>query len=233
MEDVPNSVLVAGATGGTGREIIRLLDNRSPTVTAMTRSAENEDMLRTLGADQVVVDDLLSPSNLKQTLADVDVILSAVGSSPRAILSSEPLVDGAGNQALIDAAIQTDVDQFIMESALGVGPEPHSALGTIFNIAIKRVQRAKEQAENALREGQIAYTIIRAGILTNGPLTREVTVAKPGTKLWGTISRKDVAWIMTAALVTPELRNSIMEAITRPNRQNGMSVDWALPPRQR
>ena len=143
MEDVPNSVLVAGATGGTGREIIRLLDNRSPTVTAMTRSAENEDMLRTLGADQVVVDDLLSPSNLKQTLADVDVILSAVGSSPRAILSSEPLVDGAGNQALIDAAIQTDVDQFIMESALGVGPEPHSALGTIFNIVIKRVQRAK------------------------------------------------------------------------------------------
>lgn len=232
MENVPSTVLVAGATGGTGRELIRLLDSRSPTVIAMTRSAENEDMLKTLGADHVVVEDLLSPSNLEQTLDDIDAILSTVGSSTRAILSSGPLVDGAGNQALIDAAIRTGVDQFIMESALGVGPEPHSGLGTVFNIAIKRVQQAKEQAENALREGQIAYTIIRAGILTNGPLSQEVTVAKPGAKLWGTISRKDVAWIMTAALATPELRNTIIEAITRPSRQNGMNVDWALPPRK-
>ena len=118
-----DTILVADATGTTGREILRLARSRVDTVRALTRSSDAAAALHTAGADEVV-DDLLAPDDLSAAVADVDAVLSAVGTAPPALRSGPPYVDGAGNRTLVNAAADAGVDSFVMESAIGVGAEP-------------------------------------------------------------------------------------------------------------
>ena len=223
-------VFVAGASGGTGREVLRLLGGRKPTVRALTRSAGKRERLESAGADEVVVDDLLDPTDLAGTLEDVDVVLSAVGSGVAEVWSSGPYVDGAGNLALLEAAVEAGVDAFVMESALGVGDDPASALATAFDLFIPPVQRAKAEAEAAVREAPVRHTVLRPGALTGGLRTDDVTVAEPGAKLWGVVSRADVARLMIAAPTTPDAADRTFEVVATPSlRDRGLAVDWRLP----
>lgn len=229
----PNDVetlFVAGASGGTGREVLRLAGSRIPTVRALTRDDGKRPQLLRAGADEVIVDDLLQPRALGEALQDVDVVLSALGSGIRDLPASGPLVDGEGAQTLLEAAIGAGVEAFVMESAIGVGDEPASPLASVFDLAIGPIQRAKAGTEAAVRNADIEHTILRPGILTGGPRTDHVTVADPGAKLWGTVSRADVARIMLAAPVTPAAANRTFEVVSTPSfADRGRRIEWQLP----
>lgn len=226
------TVLVAGASGGTGKEILRLADSRVPTVRALSRDGKKRQALLEAGADDVVVDDLMDPRGLADALEGVDAVLSAVGSGLADIRSSGPFVDGQGAQALLDAAVDAGARAFVMESAIGVGADPASPLASLFNAVIGPVQRAKGETEAALRASGIEHTIFRPGILTNGARTDTVTVADPGAKLWGTVSRADVARLMIAAPVSPGATDRTFEVVEKPAfRDRAVAVDWELPDR--
>ena len=225
-----DTVLVAGASGGTGREILRLADSRVPTVRALSRDDRKRQSLLEAGADEVVIDDLLDPraGGLAAVVEGVDAVLSAVGSGFADIRSGGPFVDGQGVQALLDAAADAGVRAFVMESAIGVGEDPAS----LFDTVIGPVQRAKGETEAALRASGLEHTVFRPGVLTGGPRTDTVTVADPGAKLWGTVSRADVARLMLAAPVTPAATDRTFEVVGKPTlRDRGEAVDWELPGR--
>lgn len=59
----------------------------------------------------------------------------------------------------------------------------------------------KATTESALRSSPLRHTILRPGVLTNGPRADDVTVAEPGTKLYGAVSRGDAARLLVAAPV--------------------------------
>ena len=228
--DTVETVLVAGASGDTGRELLRLLGPRVPTVRALTRSSEKRRSLRRDGADEVIVDDLLAPTALDSALDGLDVVVSAVGSEIGEVLGSRPFVDGAGVQELVDAAVAAGVEAFVMESAIGVGEEPASPLATGFDLFIGPIQTAKAETEAALRSSPLRHTIFRPGVLTNGPRTDSVTVAEPGAKLYGTVSRADVARLLAAAPVTDGAANATCEVVGRPSfPDRAAAVDWQLP----
>ena len=224
------TVFVAGASGGTGRATLRLLGSRVPTVRALTTTPSKTDTLRAAGADEVVVDDLLHPTALTESLSDVDAVLSAVGSTISDVWSRDEYVDGAGTVNLLDAAVDAGVEAFVMESALGVGDEPASPLAAAFDLAIGPIQRAKAEAEAAIREAPVRHTVLRPGVLTNGPRTDTVSVAEPGAKLWGSVSRADVARLMVAAPVTPAAADRTLEVVSKPSFPNrALGIDWQLP----
>ena len=225
-----DTILVAGATGTTGREILRLARSRVDTVRALTRSPDAAAGLQTAGADEVFVDDLLAPNDLSAAVVDVDAVLSAVGTAPTALRSGPPFVDGVGNRTLVSAAADAGVDSFVMESAIGVGSEPSSPLATAFNTFIGPIQAAKATAESAIRDTEIRHTIFRPGVLTNGPRTDLVTAAEPGAKLWGTISRADVARLMLSAPVTPDAEDRTFEIVATPRfPSRDAGVGWTIP----
>lgn len=222
------TVLVAGATGGTGRHVVRLLDGRA-TVRALTRSPSSRERLRRLGADEVVVDDLLDPEDLPGAVGEADAVVSAVGSDIRELRRDE-FVDGAGTIALLEAAVEAGTESFVMESAIGVGSEPSSPLATAFDGLIGPIQRAKARAEATLRESSLTHTILRPGVLTNGSRTDDVTVADPGAKLWGTISRADVARLLAAAPTTPAAADRTLEVVSTPGfPDRAVDIQWRLP----
>jgi uncharacterized protein YbjT (DUF2867 family) len=227
------TVFVAGATGGTGREVVRLLAPRVRTVRALTRSKGRTEALHDAGADEVVVDDLLAPTDLDAALTDVDVVISAVGSTLRDVASGGPFVDGAGTRALVDAAAAAGVEAFAMESAIGVGDAPASALATAFDAFIGPLQRAKARGEAAVRDAPFDHVVFRPGVLTDGPRTDLATVGDPGAKLWGAVSRRDVARLLVAAPTTPAATNRTFEVVSNPClRDRGVAVDWRLPGRR-
>jgi Predicted nucleoside-diphosphate-sugar epimerases len=224
------NVFLAGASGGTGMEVLRLLSPRRLRVKALTSSSQKRETLLAAGADEVVVDDLLDPQHLETALRGIDTVISAVGSNATEIWTADRLVDGAGVQALISAAESAAVETLIMESAVGVGDEPASALATVFDLAIAPVQRAKAASERALRESSLQYTIFRPGVLTNGPRTDTTTVAHPGAKLYGTVSRADVARLLISAPLTPAAVDNTYEVVSTPSfPDRGLAVDWQIP----
>lgn len=223
-------ILVAGASGGTGREILRILESRAVTVRAMTRREAAVSRLERAGADEVVVGDLFDPADVERAVEEVDAVLSAVGSGVGDVVSSEAFVDGRGNRTLFEAASDAGVAAVVMESALGVGDEPSSVLGGTFNLFIGPVQRAKAEAERTLRELPVRHTIFRPGVLTSFSRTDDVQVAEPGAKLWGAVSRADVARLMAAAPVTPAAADVTFEVVSNPLlRDRSLDVEWLLP----
>jgi nucleoside-diphosphate-sugar epimerase len=223
-------VFLAGASGATGRAVLRLLGPRVPTVQALTTSPGARDALLAAGADEVVVDDLLDPDDLESALDDVDIVISAVGSSPLEVWTADRLVDGAGVQTLLDAAVDAGVEAFVMESALGVGDDPASPLATAFDLAIAPVQRAKADSERAIRDAPLRHTILRPGVLTNGSRTDDVTVARPGAKLYGSVSRADIARLIVAAPVTAAAADETLEVVSTPSfPDRALDVEWRLP----
>jgi uncharacterized protein YbjT (DUF2867 family) len=226
------TVLLAGATGGTGRRALECLSRTPSRVRALTRSAENRERLRRRGADEVVTGDLLDPNDAARVTEGVDAVVTCVGSTPQEALTGDEdhLVDGRGNTQLLDAAVAAGASRFVMESSLGVGDDRGSWMARTFRLAIPTVLRAKDRAESAIRDSGLAYTILRPGVLTGGSASDDVQVAEAGTGLWGAVSRADVARLLVASLSTPRAENRTLEVVRNPLvRRRAEPMDWTYP----
>ena len=213
---IPSKVLVAGASGRTGREILRQLADRSVDVRAMTRSAENRESLVTDGADEVVVGDLLNPTDVQNALEGCDAVLCAAGSSlTTGLTRPSRRVDGDGVVNLVEAAAREGVHTFVLQSSIGVGT---SRLGMPLwarLVVLRWAVREKDKAEQALLESGLDYVIVRPGWMNDDPATGDVLVAEGSKKMTGSIPRADVARLMVASLYAPDARNRTFEVVAR------------------
>lgn len=226
----PEAVLLAGASGDTGRELLARLARTELSVRALTRSREKGKRLRRLGADEIVVGDLMNRDDAAQAVDGVDAVLTAVGTHPSRVFFADEFVDGRGNVNLLDAAVDAGVKTFVMESSLGVDDDTGSVMAWAFRRFIHPVIKAKTLAERAIRDSGIRYTIVRPGVLAGGWATGSVRVADAGTGLWGITSRRDVARLMVAALVTEEATNRTLEIVRNPLlRGRSLDVEWQSP----
>ncbi|MFC7046815.1 SDR family oxidoreductase [Halobacteriaceae archaeon GCM10025711] len=225
-------VLVAGASGGTGREILLALDDLDVTVVGHTTSPEKRTSLTALGADEVVVADLLDRGDAGDVVEGCDAILSTVGTNAALGFLVGDLVDGTGTINLGRAAQEAGVDRFVMESAIGVG-DSRNAMALPVRVVLRRPLAAKDRAERFLRRTDLGYTILRPGRLTNDPATGDVVVGERGGTVSGSVPRADVARLMVAALYTPEARNRTFEVVSRPGLGETLGsladVEWADP----
>ncbi|WP_129112921.1 NAD(P)-binding oxidoreductase [Halegenticoccus tardaugens] len=233
MSTDPNRVLVAGATGRTGREILTQLRSTDLTVRATTRDASNRTALERRGVDEVVAGDLLDPADAVRAVDDCDAILCAVGTglSPKHTLGGE-LVGRTGTKNLLAAAVAAGVSRFVYESAIGVGSS-RTRLPLPARLVIRGSLRAKESAEAAIRNSGLTYTILRPGRLTSGPATGDVLVGEGGDSVYGSIPRADVARLMVASLFTPDAENRTFEIVSRRGVRGEVrglvDVDWPVP----
>jgi uncharacterized protein YbjT (DUF2867 family) len=226
------TVLLAGASGGTGSRALEFLSRTRYRVRALTSSPGKRDGLRRGGADEVVVGDLLDPDDAARAAEDVDAVVTCVGSTPWEVLAGneDELVDGRGNVNLLEAAVEDGASRFVMESSLGVGGDRGSWMARTFRLTIPTVVRAKTRAETAIRESGLTHTILRPGVLTDGSPSDDVQVAAAGAGLWGAVSRADVARRLVASLATREAENRTLEIVRNSLlRRRAEPLDWADP----
>src|SRR5947207_11421040 len=100
-------VLVAGATGRLGIEVVRELKERGCRVRALARSPRRAGPLRSL-ADEVCYADALRPATLAPVFDRIDRVFSCVGASvipmPRYGRRAFSAVDYPSNLNLVQAA---------------------------------------------------------------------------------------------------------------------------------
>jgi uncharacterized protein YbjT (DUF2867 family) len=215
-QEYPSKVLVAGASGRTGREILRELDERSVSVRAMTRSADNHESLVAHGADEVVVGDLLNPEDARSAIDGCDAVLFAAGSSlTTGLTRPSRVVDGDGVLNLIEAAVDEGVGTFVLQSSIGVGDSRQGMPLWARLVVLRWAVREKARAEQALLESGLDYVIVRPGWMNDDPATGDVLVAEGSKKMTGSIPRADVARLMVASLFAPDVINRTFEVVAR------------------
>ena len=181
-------ILVAGASGKTGRLVVEQLLARGEQVKALVRREEAATELAALGAETVVAD---LTGDVAHTLSGCDAVVFAAG----ARMTGDPEeVDYQGAVKLLEAAEAQGVSRFVMISSLGTGyaermPE---MLGPYL--------QAKYKAEQALEASTLSYTIVKPGGLTDAAGTGNVTVA-PILNQSGMIPRADVAAVVVEVLL--------------------------------
>ncbi|MGY6638373.1 MAG: NAD(P)H-binding protein [Erythrobacter sp.] len=206
---MPQRVIVAGASGTIGRAVVQELGARGVAVTALMRPGKARPApLAELAAARPVMVNLGDARGLAAVFAEAQpqAVISCIASRSGAPKDAD-LVDRQHNLALLAAAKQAGVQQFVLLSAICV-QKPLLAF-----------QHAKLAFEAELRGSGMDYTIVRptaffkslsgqvkrvkAGkpflIFGNGELTR----CKP-------ISDADLARFIADCLVDPARRNAIL-----------------------
>jgi len=109
--DEQQVVLVAGATGGTGRALVRNLSAQGFAVKALVR---DEDKARAVLGDDIryAVGDVRDINTLALAMDDAAYVISAIGASRSDPTNNPEAVDFAGVKNLADAAAQMGVKQF-------------------------------------------------------------------------------------------------------------------------
>jgi len=190
-------VLVAGATGGTGKMVVKHLLDDGYDVRVLVR---NLDKAEALWGDSVAYakGDVRRPAELIPAMQGVTSVISAIGASPTSKRSRPEDVDFGGVRNLADVAAASNVQHFVLVSSAGVTQEDHF-LNKMFN----NVLIWKAKGEDALRASGVPYTIVRPGGLTDKPGGKSVIVFAQGDTTSGSITREDVALICVAALSQP------------------------------
>ncbi|MEQ1801937.1 MAG: NAD(P)H-binding protein [Gammaproteobacteria bacterium] len=211
MTGEPGKVLVAGATGQTGRLIVSELLANGYEVRALVRdTAKAREVL----GDKVelVQGDVKDPVTLAAAVAGTDAVISAVGARGAKGPDRPEAIDYQGVKNLVDAAVAARSRQFVLVSSRSV-TQTDNPLNKLFgNVLIWKLK-----GEDALRASGVPYTVVRPGGLTNGPGGDKDLVFEQGDAVSAqtTITRADVARICVEALKYPEARNRTFETSAR------------------
>jgi putative NADH-flavin reductase len=195
-------ILVFGATGPTGKQVVTQAFSQGHTVTAFVRKPELlpivDPRLRL-----IVGDTTLDASTIAEAIRGQDFVVSALGRSKT--LKSENLM-ARSMRLIVPAMEQHGVRRFIIMSAFGVG-ESHTEAPLIpriiYRLLLKDIFADKKAAEDRVRLSRLDWTIVYPVMLTDGPLTGNYRVGlRLELKGMPKISRADVAHFMLAEAST-------------------------------
>jgi len=204
-----NIILVAGATGGTGQQIVGKLKSAGYAVRVLVRDAAKA---RDLFGDAVeyAVGNTLDPATLAPAVMGVHAVVCATGTRTPVGDDRPERVDYEGVQNLAQAARAAGVQRFILISSAMVTHSEHP----LNNFG--RVLDWKLKGENAVRERGLAYTIIRPGGLTDQSGGMAGIQIDQGDKISGIISRNDVAAAVCHALDNISTYHTTFEIVNTP-----------------
>lgn len=193
------NVLVAGATGTTGKKVVQLLKaSQYFEPIAMIR---NEDQKAQFEAEHIktVTGDL--ENDISHTVINADKVVFAAGSGGKKVKE----VDQEGAKKLISASKKSNVKRFVMLSSMGAN-QPSE------NNELYEYLQAKHNADEFLKSSNLNYTIVRPGTLTNNKGTGKIKLA---TSLGeqGEISRDDVAQTLVRSLHDDAPHNTTFEIL--------------------
>lgn len=152
MED-EGKILVAGASGALGTEIVKLLKESGKNIRVLTRSDNGVSKLSEFTDDVWKGDAAKEPAEIRNITKNVSTVISALGKSVSLFSPSEESFyesDFQANKNLLDDAVKNGVERFIYVSIKGAeAAEDYS------------IARAHKLVENELRSSGLNYTIVR------------------------------------------------------------------------
>jgi len=194
-------VLIFGATGATGREVVKKALGRGYSVRAFVRNPARFEV-RHARLD-LVVGDVTDPEPVGRAVEESDAVVSALGSGNS--LGSHPAL-GDGIQNIVRSMERTQVRRLVYLSMLGVGGSGKQ-LGfvdryIVLPTLLRNVMQDHAREEALIKRSALDWVIVRPPRLTNGPYTGRYRSGEDVRKgaLLASISRADVADFMVEQL---------------------------------
>ncbi|HEX9406038.1 MAG TPA: SDR family oxidoreductase [Thermoanaerobaculia bacterium] len=183
-------LLILGATGPTGRQIVKQALDVGYAVAALVRDPKKLHEARTI---EVIRGDATDTTAVRNAVRGRDAVLSALG-------TSKSLKGGIMTRAttvLLPALEQAGVKRLILMSAFGVGDSFKDA-STIqkffFRTVLRSIYTDKAKADAVITASPVEWTIVRPVALTNGPRTGKYRVGEHlEVRGFPRVSRADVA----------------------------------------
>ena len=186
-------LLIFGATGGTGRQLVAQALAQGHHVTAFVRRPK---AITTQHANLTVVQgDITDAAAINRAVAGHDVVLSALGTRGGTAVLPE------GTRQILAAMRAHGIRRSIWVTSFGVGDSLQQmnwfAQTVIVKGFLRKAIEEKELQEKIIMADDSDWIIVRPGGLTDGPLAGKYRVTGPGDKVGRpTISRADVADFM-------------------------------------
>ncbi|WP_295817405.1 NAD(P)-dependent oxidoreductase [uncultured Deinococcus sp.] len=179
-------IVIFGATGGTGRQLVQQALNAGHAVTVLVRQ---EGILP--GVRQVV-GDVRNHERVGESIHGQDVVLCALGPSQK----NAPVCADAARSIL--AGMQAGrVTRLVALSAYGVAETRRGLYSAVTWALLRDKMQDKEQMEALIRASGVDWTLIRPPALRDGVLTGAYrTGTDLPVSLVSAVTRADVAHFM-------------------------------------
>ena len=195
-------LLVFGASGPTGAQLVSQALEQGHEITAFVRNAGN---LQAKERVKPAVGDAQDPAAVSEAVRGQDAVLSALGRR-RTFTSASLMVNSM--RAIVPAMERHRVKRLILMSSFGVGESARDAplLRRLFyRTMLRGIFADKLAGEEIVRRSALEWTIVYPVLLTDGPRTGNYRV---GERLalsgFPKISRADVAEFMLKELYDAE-----------------------------
>ena len=194
------NLLIFGATGGTGRQLVEQALEAGHTVTAFVRTPAKLPLQHP--NLRLVQGNVLDYASVLAAMPGQEAVLSALG----APAAQKDAVRSAGTRNILQAMESLGVRRFICLTTMGMGDSrealPFSYKYLIVPLFLRSAFADSEVQENYIRQSQVEWTIARPATLTNGRRTGSYRHGFPATErgLKIKISRADVADFMLKQL---------------------------------
>lgn len=209
-ETTDPTILLVGATGPTGREVLSLAAASGRRIRALARNPASLDAAG--GDHEIMRGDVLDPPSLVAALTGIDVVVCALGTP----LTRKPVtLLSRGTANLLVAMAETGTRRIVCVTGMGAG-DSRGHGGFIYDrlvlpLLLGSIYADKDRQEAILREVDVDWTIVRPAYLTDGPATgrfRELTDLT-GVRMTR-ISRKDVAAFLLEEAVDPHFLRKVV-----------------------
>ncbi len=186
-------LVIFGATGSIGRQVVEQALEQGHTVTAFARNLAKLDIHHP--NLKLVQGDVLDGLAVAAAVQGQDAVVCVLGSGPKLTGT----VRSEGTQQIIHAMKQAGVHRLICQSTLGAGDSWGNLnfywKTVMFGFLLRNVFTDHQHQEAAVRQSQLDWTIVRPGAFVKGLRTGQYRSGFPTTdktiKL--KISRADVA----------------------------------------
>jgi len=186
-------LLVIGATGGTGRQIVREATSKGHSVVALVRSkAKAKD----LPGAQLVEGDARDEDTLFRALEGCSGVISSLGTSLSPF--KEVALFSSATRALVKAMDRQKVRRLVCITGMGAGDSAGHG-GFVFDklffpLLLARVYQDKDRQEEIIRASNLDWVIVRPGALSNKSAVGKLRALTDLANIHGgSIPRADVA----------------------------------------
>ena len=185
-----NTILVVGATGTLGRQVVRKALDEGYEVRCSVRPRQNPaDFLRDWGATTVQMD-LTDPTSIPAALVGIHTVIDCSTARPE---ESTTVVDWEGKVALIQSAQAMGIQRYIFFSIMHCDKHPEVPLMNI-----------KKCTEEFLEQSGMDYTVFRLAGFMQAIIGNYAVPILEEKAVWGTSDSTKTAYLdtMDAAKMT-------------------------------
>jgi uncharacterized protein YbjT (DUF2867 family) len=190
-----SAVAVVGGHGQIARLLHDELKRRGHTPVALVRKDEHAQALAAEDVESRMLDiEAADEGAFASAFSGCDAVVFAAGGGPDGNAHRKLTVDLGGSLKSIAGARRAGITRFVQISAINVDQDVPEDTEPVWRAYVE----AKRDADAALRDSGLDWTIIRPGRLTDDPGTGRVELGEDVAR--SDVPRADVAAVVAAAL---------------------------------